>query len=90
MQPIVLKITDKNGFGDYAQGINPTSQNTLTENLGDLGILGNATEPYLAKVLDLISSGGKQAIPKNFKIFNEVKEVEGRDLNKEMYLEQIP
>lgn len=90
MQPIVLKITDKNGFGDYAQGISPASQNTLAENLGDLGILGNATEPYLAKVLDLISSGGKQAIPKTFKVFNEVKEVEGRDLNKEMYLEQIP
>lgn len=90
MQPIVLKIVDKNGFGDYAQGISPTSQNTLSEDIGNLGILGNATEPYLAKVLDLISNGGKQAIPKTFKTFNEVQEIEGRDLNKEMYLEEIP
>lgn len=90
MQPIVLKIVDKNGFGDYAQGISPSSQNTLAENIGNLGILGNASEPYLAKALDLISSGGKQEIPKTFKIFNEVLEVEKRDLSKEMYIDQVP
>lgn len=90
MQPIVLKVVDKNGFGDYAQGISPTSQNTLAEDIGNLGILGNATEPYLAKVLDLISNGGKHTIPKTFKVFNEVQEVEKRDLSKEMYIDQIP
>lgn len=90
MQPIVLKIVDKNGFGDYAQGISPTSQNTLAENIGNLGILGNASEPYLAKVLDLIANGGKMAIPKTFKVFKEVSEIGERDLSKEMYINEIP
>ena len=86
MQPIVLKIVDKNGFGDYAQGISPTSQNTLAEDIGNLGILGNASEPYLAKVLDLIANGGKHVTPKTFKVFNEVQEIKEQDLSKEMYI----
>jgi hypothetical protein len=34
MQPIVLKIVNADGFGDYFNGLNPTYQ--LKENLGNL------------------------------------------------------
>jgi C-terminal processing protease CtpA/Prc len=57
MQPIVLKIVDKNGFGDYTAGISPTF--LLSENLNDLGILGNVNEPLLNAAINQIIASGR-------------------------------
>ena len=58
MQPIVLKIVDKNGFGDYTAGITPTIP--LPENLNNLGILGNVDEPLLNAAINQIIASGRQ------------------------------
>lgn len=58
MQPIVLKIVDKNGFGDYATGISPTI--SLPENLNNMGILGDVNEPLLNAAINQIIGSGKQ------------------------------
>jgi carboxyl-terminal processing protease len=57
MQPIVLKIVDKNGFGDYTAGITPTT--LLPENLNTLGVLGAVNEPLLNAAINQIVGGGK-------------------------------
>lgn len=61
MQPIVLKIVDKNDFGDYTTGIMPTLANTYLENFENMGILGTSNEPLLSKAINLITASGKQA-----------------------------
>ena len=63
LQPLVLKIANANGFTDYNDGLVPdhvitynTSSGTAEgENLLDLGILGDETEPFLAKAIELIT-----------------------------------
>ncbi|MBE7647662.1 peptidase S41 [Tenacibaculum finnmarkense] len=56
MQPIVLEIVNKDNHNDK-EGIPPTV--TRFEDFGNLGELGNKTEPLLAKTLQLISSGAR-------------------------------
>jgi len=57
MQPIVLKIVDKNGHGDYTSGISPTT--SLPENMGGLGVLGDVNEPLLNAAINRIIGSGK-------------------------------
>lgn len=57
MQPIVLKIVNKNNEGDYTSGITPTT--SLPENLSGLGILGNPDEPLLSAAITQIMANGK-------------------------------
>ncbi|MGL2963714.1 S41 family peptidase [Flavobacterium sp. RSB2_4_14] len=57
MQPIVLKIVDKNGFGDYTAGIAPTL--LLPENLNNIGVLGNVDEPLLNAAINQIIGSGR-------------------------------
>ncbi len=87
MQPIVLKIVDKNGFGDYTTGIVPTS--LLPENLANLGALGSIDEPLLNAAINQIIASGKR-LP-------EIPGVIGRDftdaklinpLRSEMYVDK--
>lgn len=54
MQPIVLEIVNKNNYNDK-DGIDPTVN--ISEDYGNLGILGNKSEPLLARTLDLITTG---------------------------------
>ena len=61
MQPIVLKVVDKNGFGDYTAGISPELSNKYIENFDDMGILGNPSEPLLSRAINLIIASGKPA-----------------------------
>lgn len=58
LQPIVLKIVNKNNFGDYTTGINPTI--LLPENLNNMGTLGNVNEPLLNVAINQIISSGKK------------------------------
>ncbi len=57
MQPIVLKIVNKDNFGEYTAGIAPTI--SLPENLSDLGVLGDVDEPLLNAAINQIIASGK-------------------------------
>jgi C-terminal processing protease CtpA/Prc len=87
MQPIVLKIVDKNGFGDYTSGIAPTT--LLPENLANLGVLGNVEEPLLSVAINQIIASGKQ-VPQLPNVierdFTDAKAI--NPLRSEMYLER--
>ncbi|MES2410440.1 MAG: S41 family peptidase [Bacteroidota bacterium] len=86
MQPIVLKIVDKNGNGDYTTGIAPTT--SLPENLANLGVLGNTDEPLLNAAINQIIASGKM-LPQVPGIierdFTDSKSIE--PLRSEMYVE---
>ena len=62
MQPIVLKIVDKNDIGDYTAGIAPTF--LLVENLSNLDVLGNTNELLLSAAITQIIASGRM-MPKN-------------------------
>ena len=89
MQPLVLKIVNKNGFGDYTSGLAPDV--ALKENLGNLGVLGNPDEPLLNAAITRIVGGGR-SIPQNrethYDEFRPNQPIE--QLKSEMYLENIP
>ena len=87
MQPIVLKIVDKNGFGDYTSGIAPTT--LLPESMDDLGILGNPSEPLLNAAINQIIGSGRPtpSRPSNLqRDFADVKSLS--PLRTEMYIER--
>jgi carboxyl-terminal processing protease len=89
MQPIVLKIVNADGFGDYFNGLTPTIQ--LKENLGNLDILGNTTEPLLSTAIGKITGTGKmlrQSPEKDFNYFKDAKSLNG--LQNQMYIEKAP
>ncbi|MCF6132823.1 S41 family peptidase [Flavobacterium wongokense] len=86
MQPIVLKVVDKNGFGDYTAGIAPTI--LLPENLNDLGILGDVNEPLLNAAINQIIASGKMLpqVPAVInRDFTDAKSI--NPLRSEMYVE---
>lgn len=87
MQPIVLKIVDKNGFGDYTSGIAPTT--LLPENMTNLGILGDVNEPLLNTAINQIVAGGRRApqLPSVIeRDFTDAKAI--NPLRSEMYVER--
>jgi carboxyl-terminal processing protease len=89
MQPIVLRVLNKNGFGDYSQGISPDdTSNLLPENLGNLGEFGDPNELLLAKALTLVIA--KRSTIQSYKVFDELIDKDSRDLQTEMYLEKYP
>ncbi|HEX9980671.1 MAG TPA: S41 family peptidase [Flavobacterium sp.] len=57
MQPIVLQVVNKNGFGDYHTGLIPDHQ--LLEDLSDLGMLGTGSEPLFATAIGQITGNGR-------------------------------
>jgi C-terminal processing protease CtpA/Prc len=63
MQPIVLKIANKDGFADYANGLEPDA--SIDEDIKNLGTLGDEKEPLLETALNLISGTAKLYLPKS-------------------------
>jgi hypothetical protein len=57
MQPIVIKTINKDGFGEYQDGLIPT--HVQPENPGNMGVLGSENEPYLSIALGLINGDGR-------------------------------
>lgn len=88
MQPLVLKIVNKDGFGDYINGLEPDE--LLRENLGNLGVLGNADEPLLNAAIGRIVGGGRRTSDsfKTFKLIKDERLVP--QLKNEMYLPELP
>lgn len=88
MQPLVLKIVNKVGFGDYVNGLEPDQ--VLAENFGNLGVLGDADEPLLNAAIERIAGGGRMS-PQPAKTFKAIKDQRlVPQLKNEMYLEKLP
>lgn len=89
MQPIVLKIANSAGYGEYFNGLSPDY--LLKENYGNLGVLGDATEPLLSTALGKISGTAKilkQSSEKSEIYFNDSKSMGGA--GNQMYLSKAP
>lgn len=71
MQPIVIKTINKDGFGEYQDGLVPTV--LQAENSGNLGVLGNENEPLLSTALGLINGSGKFTPQDNQRFGKEFK-----------------
>jgi C-terminal processing protease CtpA/Prc len=57
MQPLVLKIVNSQGFGDYQTGLIPTF--ALKETVSSLDVLGSPTEPLLRLAIGKITGSAK-------------------------------
>jgi C-terminal processing protease CtpA/Prc len=66
MQPLISRLENSAGFSNYTNGLNPDIE--LSEDLTNLGILGDETEPLLAAALANIAAAGRPAGFDNFKI----------------------
>jgi len=89
MQPLVLKIVNGVGFGDYQSGLVPTYQ--LKETLSTLDILGSTTEPLLNLAIGKITGTAKtkQTTPGlQFEYFKDSKSI--NSLQNQMYLDKAP
>lgn len=89
MQPLVLKTINKDGFGDYQNGLAPDIP--ILESIGNLGVLGDVNEPLLAAALTHISSSGRiirQTPLKDDLEFTHSKEM--RRFATDMYIEGLP
>lgn len=62
MLPIVFKVSNKDGFADYTDGLEPDI--FIEEDIKNLRPLGNKLEPFLKVALDEISDTDKSQIPK--------------------------
>lgn len=89
MQPIVLKIVNSAGFGDYFNGLQPNY--TLKETLSTLGTLGDTAEPLLSAAISKITGTGrimKQTPGKEFQFFKDSKSMSR--FKNEMYIDKAP
>lgn len=57
MQPIVLKIANSNNFSAYTNGLTPSI--SQLEDIGNLGVLGEITDPLLNATLNYININGR-------------------------------
>ncbi|VXC07319.1 Peptidase S41 [Flavobacterium sp. 9AF] len=89
MQPIVLKIANKNNFSDYVNGLQPDVNQV--EDLSNLGVLGETSDPLLQTALNYVDTNGRFSIPQpeyRFEHFEDVKSI--RPFGTEMYIDVIP
>ena len=89
MQPIVLKIVNSVGFGDYFNGLQPDF--LQKETISTYGILGDAAEPLLNTAIAKITGTGrmtKQSLGKEFEFFTDAKAAKG--IQNQMYIEKAP
>ena len=89
MQPLVLKIVNADGFGDYFSGLKPDY--ALKEDYGNLDVLGNPTEPLLSTAIGKITGTGKmlkQSPTKEFNYFTDAKSING--VQNQMYIDKAP
>lgn len=71
MQPLISRLENSAGFSNYTDGLDPDI--VLAEDLTNLGVLGDETEPLLAAALADISAAGR---PLNFNS-NKALPIEG-------------
>jgi hypothetical protein len=88
MQPIVLKIVNASGYGDYQDGLIPTFE--LKENLGNLNVLGNTSEPLLSLAIGKITGTKKTAQPNSGINYDYFEDSKSKNRQNQMYLEKAP
>ena len=91
MQPIVFKIVNSNGYGDYFNGLKPTDDNFLKETVSTLGTLGDTSEPLLSLAINRITGTARmiKRVPGfEFEFINDSKSM--RRFQNEMYIEKAP
>ena len=75
MQPIVFEISNKDGI-NYPEGIIPGSAAfpgvSLPEDYGNLGVLGERSDPLLNETLTYMATGAKASTKNNNNLFKEV------------------
>lgn len=89
MLPLVLKIVNSVGFGDYQSGLVPTFQ--LKETLGNLDVLGNSSEPLLSLAIGKITGTARTKQTTSglqFDYFRDSKST--NTLHNQMYLDKAP
>ena len=86
MQPLVLKIANSVGFSDYQTGL--VADFPFIEDYGNLGVIGDPTEPLFAQALTVISNGGRIANQNNVKRFEHFSDLKSMEpLRSEMYVD---
>lgn len=89
MQPICFKIVNSTGFGDYQNGLTPTTP--FVENLGNLGVLGDATEPLLSTAIAQITGVGRRTMQYPDKVYEHFKDRKSMQrFGTEMYIDKVP
>jgi C-terminal processing protease CtpA/Prc len=64
LQPIILKIANSTGFSDYSDGLTPNPEFLLKEDIANLGVLGEVTEPLLALAISQINGASAKSTMK--------------------------
>jgi len=89
MQPIVLKIVNSTGFGDYFNGLQPDF--LVKETVSTFGVLGDTSERLLSTAIGKIT-GTSRMLQQNtgvdFEFFKDSKSIKG--IQNQMYLEKAP
>ena len=63
ISPITFRVANSEGFSDYANGLNPSDGFELTEDVLNMGVLGDTNEPLLALALnDIIGNSARLPI----------------------------
>jgi len=95
MQPLIFKSLNVNGVTDYFDGLSPDPNNILGESIRNLGVLGDVSEPLLARAISIIDGTGKFSVTNSVKSENFI-EITGnsKDLlpfSNDMYIDkEIP
>ena len=89
MQPLVLRIVNAAGFGDYTSGLLPDI--VINETPVNLGVLGDTEEPFLKTAINKITgSTARFSAPSNQKaaiFFKDTKAMNGQN---QMFIEKAP
>ncbi|WBL26405.1 S41 family peptidase [Zunongwangia sp. HGR-M22] len=92
MQPLVLKMANADGYTDFVDGLTPDI--FIEEELGNLGILGDPEEPFLARAIDEIlgrTSVRSKRFSTNSFNFKQIGESGMMKPNyQKMYIDKIP
>lgn len=75
IQPIISRVENSDGFGDYADGLTPDIE--LSEDLTNLGILGDRNEPLLARAIEAITGSTAR---RDFKVKYPIEVIDGSNL----------
>ena len=89
MQPIVLKIVNSTGFGDYFNGLQPDF--LVKETISTYGILGDTSEPLFSYAIGKITGTNRMLSPNtsvDFEFFKDSKSILG--MQNQMYIEKAP
>jgi hypothetical protein len=89
MQPIVIRVVNKQNFGEYSAGIDPDVE--VLERISTLGTLGQTSEPLYAAAVARITANGRFAAPNNDDNYKPLKDAKNiRRFKNEMYREGMP